>query len=256
MNKEELFVAFELFAQLSSSIPTFSSTSHSSILRVGTWDVVSENDNKYLVAMVQSNVSVHSTPSLSSTSSSHNIEDLEEEHLNFDCSSKQDPNQDRKGSSDNNSAGRQVSYDSHIPSLLTGEFHIVYHPMYQIPCPYLRIQNSNGELTTAQHYSQLIGVLDPAFELFEEFHPILYAPYICPHICSIKDKLNMMTLNEISENCNDCGSGNNDQRMPRIDSMFIAKYLTVVGPMVGLCLDPAEYVLLEKETSKINHRKN
>ena len=132
MKKEDLFIAFESFAELSSSLPTCT-TSSASFLRVGTWKVISVDDDKYLVASVQSNTLRNSSPS----SLSHvNINDLEEDDLHFDCAGGQNLNSDGQGTCNFNLTHGELSSNPHpsLQSPLHGEFHIVYHPMYQIPC--------------------------------------------------------------------------------------------------------------------------
>ena len=257
MNKEDLFTAFEHFAvasSLSSSSTPSSSSSSSSFLRlVGAWKVVAMADEKYLVASVQSNSCVQIP--IIPTYSSVNIFELEEEELQFDHTSYQSTARNESNSSSDN-ATKGYSSSPHLQqSLLHGDIHIVFHPMYLIPCLYLRLQNINGESITAQDYSQLIGVLDPSFELLEEFHPLLDSPYICPHICSVRDKMSLMDRIKPSKEDAKYDGGRydtNSQSASKIDSMFITRFLTVVGPMIGLVLEPRKYVLLEKQLSTEN----
>ena len=252
---ENISLAFESFATVASTLPVSSSSSASpaSFLRVGTWKVLSEGGEKYLVASVQSNTSVHTPHDHSSSMSGINVYDLEEEDLQFEYLDTINADYDRQGKHSKRSSSNEFP-DPHPESLLRGELHVVYHPMYQIPCLYLRIRDADNKIITAQDYSDMIGVVDPDFELFEEYHPILQTPYICPHICSVRDKLTVMMVNEPSESSDDYGGSSHlgGRSAIKVDGMFVARFLTIVGPMLGLTLNPADYVLLENGMSIFN----
>ena len=133
--------------------------------------------------------------------------------------------------------------------LLSYHLVTVDYPFHQVPCAYMRLCNQSGELIRASALERILGshyavssAMPPSPQFratleqpawIEEEHPISGLPGLSLHVCGIVDRMKLLTGD-----------------IPAADPLYLLKWLTMMGPFIGMEIEPGEYVRLSDEVSK------
>eukprot|EP01031_Cornospumella_fuschlensis_P028512 gene28512-34420_t len=140
------------------------------------------------------------------------------------------------------------------------ELHILLHPTYRIPCPYVKAWRENGVMVTEIELAQLLsmrGIVSPSdpsgtnhsatekdyrkynFGSFVlDSHPILDTPFYTFHICDLSNRLQPLIESYVSGHTSEL----NGQISGRI---YMLLWLTYVGPYIGIAIPPSLFVKLQ-----------
>ncbi len=145
------------------------------------------------------------------------------------------------------------------PKVLSGEIHFLWHPVFQVPCPYLRLWDAGGKILDLEetlivvaamcsdadstHSSKYPGyslsrntvpaesVMDARHydfgHLVPERHPHLDTPFYSIHVCTLQARL--------SDVCAD-----------QSNALYLLNWLSMVGPSVGLPISASQYTAARK----------
>eukprot|EP01031_Cornospumella_fuschlensis_P028252 gene28253-34118_t len=141
------------------------------------------------------------------------------------------------------------------------ELHILLHPTYRIPCPYVKAWRENGVMVTEIELARLLSMrgnvspFDPSgtnhsatekdyrsynFGSFVlDCHPILDTPVYTFHICDLSNRLQPLVESYVSSHAT---SELNGQISGRI---YMLLWLTYVGPYIGIAIPPSLFVKLQ-----------
>jgi hypothetical protein len=113
----------------------------------------------------------------------------------------------------------------------------------------MRLCNSSGELirssalqrilcssyfiSSAQYSLSVAGAAEEQPVWIEEEHPISGLPGLSLHVCGVVDRMNLLTENR-----------------PIDDPLYLLKWLTMMGPFIGMRIEALEYARLSDEMFK------
>lgn len=125
-------------------------------------------------------------------------------------------------------------------SIVEGELHIVLHPAYLVPCPYLRAWRGSGQLLSAEEMQVLLSGNTPSEEqsadkdhrvyhmgtLLPDMHPVLDQLYCTLHACDVSNRMTALLL---------------DSKQHVGGSLYLLTWLGWLGPYLGLRMAPELY---------------
>jgi hypothetical protein len=164
----------------------------------------------------------------------------------------------------NDPACRRCTYRAQID--------VVLHPMYRVPCPYLRVFTaSTGQPVPVDQALTLLTGPDGAFSGAEtsagtaveaaaegspvgtaaaaaggaeygvEEHPFLHTPCLCVHVCGVGECLAALAA---------AAEGGRDEAALGAGP-YLARWLALVGPALGLRVSPQLFVAVCEGTGKL-----
>ena len=159
---------------------------------------------------------------------------------------------------------------------------VLLHPMYEVPCPFIRMYDCRGQLlpavttqslvTRVFHRTTMNGIdtnedgkekNDIQFT-FEE-HPYLTIPCLCLHVCGVRECMAMLDLSTpsamsssvipnimgMADNSDSSSSisssSNNTDNETRSDiycDTYLLRWFSLVGPTIGLNISPQLFAKL------------
>lgn len=125
--------------------------------------------------------------------------------------------------------GAHSSYSNEV--LVNGEIHILLHPTYQVPCPYIRIHDYSGRDVHVSEWEDAVGAI-------EEEHPFLGVPYKTIHPCGLPERM------EIMRSAARGGPGDHvvqSEESP-VDPLYLLKWFALTGPLICMPVSPNFYV--------------
>ncbi|RYH12788.1 hypothetical protein EON65_37300 [archaeon] len=141
------------------------------------------------------------------------------------------------------------------------ELHILLHPTYSIPCPYVKAWRHNGVTVSETELTSLLtrtgmnpkplsslntvnGTEDTDYRIYNfgtfvlDVHPILDAPYYTFHICDLSNRIQPLIESHLNGN-----STNGDVQLN--GSTYMLLWLTYVGPYIGISISPSLFIELQ-----------
>lgn len=130
------------------------------------------------------------------------------------------------------------SYDDSLSSdNLCGELHILYHPVFNVPTPYLRVWKSTGELLGVEDIQSMINnniksdsnSADARHyefgQLMIENHPYLDCLYCTLHVCMLEERMTsiMSTAQDTSP------------------TLYLLNWFSIIGPFIGFRISVEGY---------------
>lgn len=145
--------------------------------------------------------------------------------------------------------------------IYTGQIHIILHPAYNIPAPFVRIWSQSGQLMKEEWMQQLMKTHSASmnwkyhrahhkeeavpknnsvvtdyreYELgtfLIDIHPIFQNYCLTFHICDLYDQLAVLIREEPHEE--------------RVAGMYMLSWLSHVGPYLGIAIPPETFRRLE-----------
>ena len=132
-----------------------------------------------------------------------------------------------------------------------GEVNIIYHPVYQIPTPFFRYFNQNGDVLNNYQMDRMkiclnsnddLNCNDNRFHVFGSLivdnHPFYGTPYYSLHVCNTKELLNL---------ANSILSNKHDSTNHLVSAL---NWLSLFGPHMGMPLTAHMYSNLLNQISK------
>lgn len=136
-----------------------------------------------------------------------------------------------------------------ISPLVKGELHVLFHPVYNIPTPYLKLWRSTGEILGLEEVQSIIdGAKDVHCSdihcedaryyefgrLTIESHPFLDKPYCTLHVCMLEDRLKSVMDQHEGTKCSS-------------DALYLLVWFSVVGPFVGFPVSAEAFVKAQEQ---------
>lgn len=134
-----------------------------------------------------------------------------------------------------------VGPDMKKPQTLYGFVDVIFHPIFNTLCPYIRLFEQSGNVLNIFHTSRALKVQpkmntsceDHRYHEFGQLildtHPYLGTPFLSMHVCNLNE-----LLPKIYDNNHDLAALN---------------WLSLVGPHIGLHMDPSLYALINAAIS-------
>lgn len=133
---------------------------------------------------------------------------------------------------------------------LAGEIHILIHPVYNIPCPFLRLwSRRTGEPLHSSEINSLLsaktirlgsedyrinerGRWYPDLHFYDQFHS-----YCTLHLCEIEKEYHQIVMSSAIVNNEDTKNSNNE----KTDQRKWLIWWSLIGKFLGIMISPQQY---------------
>jgi len=148
----------------------------------------------------------------------------------------------------------------------SGEIHIIHHPVYCVPCPFLRIWDTSGQLMREEWIQSKIALETKAYNwryyqnhhednnndtmnlpidhriyhigtLITDVHPLLNTFWLTLHICELEKQWQCL----VDETVVNSRQQQEEEKEKMLQSVYLWLWLGQIGPYLGISLSPSSY---------------